>query len=187
MVRFRPKYLKDYFWQSKFRNILAWIIELALVVVLAFGCAYFFGQHVNVTDDAMEQTLSSGQTVFLNTAATTFGSPKRGDIIAYKTSSKEDAAIQIRRVIGLPGEKIQIKDGQIYIDGALYVEKRDFPTISNPGLAQSEIILGGTEYFVLGDSRNNSEDSRHPDVGNIDKDQILGVLWLRLDPFGLVK
>ena len=187
MVRFRPKYLKDYFWQSKFRNILAWIIELALVVALAFGCAYFFGQHVVVADESMEETLSSGQTVFLNTAATTFGSPKRGDVIAYRTSSEENATIQIRRVVGLPGETIQIKDGQIYIDGELYVEKKDFPTISNPGLAGTEITLGSTEYFVLGDSRNNSEDSRHPDVGNVDKDQILGVLWLRLDPFGLIK
>lgn len=63
-------------------------------------------------------------------------------------------------MIGLPGETIQIKDGMIYIDGEVYLEKKSYPAITNPGMAADEIVLGDKEYFVLGDNRNNSEDSR---------------------------
>lgn len=179
--------MKDYFWRSKARNIVGWIVELVAVVLLAFVCTYAFGQRVVVVDTSMEPTLTVGDKALLNTAVKAFGSLDRGDVIAYRTSNDVNASIQIRRIIGLPGETIQIRSGQIFIDGELYVEKRDFPSISNPGLAENEITLGGTEYFVLGDSRNNSEDSRHVDVGNVDKEQILGRLWLKMDPLTRIK
>lgn len=187
MVRFRPKYLKDYFWQSKLRVLLTWIIEIIIVVALAFGVVYYFGRQVTVTDDSMEPTLSVSQTLLVNSAATTFVSPKRGDIIAFRSSSDERSAILIKRIVGLPGETVQILGGQIYINGDLYVEEHGFPAINNPGLADEKIYLGGTEYFVLGDSRNNSEDSRHVDIGNIDKDRIIGKVWAKLGPFSVIK
>ena len=182
MVRFRPTYLKDYFWRSRARNIIAWIVELAVVVVLAFVLVYTFGQRVIVSDQAMESTLKEGDKVLVNIADKALKRIQRGDIIAYREGGDAAAGYQVRRVIGLPGETVQIRDGQIYIDGELYVEKRDLPPIANAGLAENEITLSGTEYFVLGDSRNNSEDSRHVDVGNTDRDQILGTLWLKLEP-----
>lgn len=182
MVRFRPKYLKDYFWQSKARTITAWIIQIILTVALAFVLTYTFGQRVVVRDDAMESTLTTGDKALLNISSKAFRNIKRGDIIAFYSGSDKDSAILVRRVIGLPKDTVQIRDGQIYINGELYVEKKDFPPVADAGLASSEITLGGTEYFVLGDSRNNSEDSRHVDVGNISSDQIIGTLWLKTDP-----
>ena len=113
--------------------------------------------------------------------AKAFKNIKRGDVIAFTTGG-DSSQVLVRRVIGLPKETVLIRDGQIYINGEIYLEKRDLPPIADPGLAENEIKLGGTEYFVLGDSRNNSEDSRHVDVGNVTREQILGTLWLKLDP-----
>ena len=98
--------------------------------------------------------------------------------------------MHVKRVIGLPGETVQIKDGLILINGETYMEKKDFPKISNPGLAETQVTLGKNEYFVLGDNRNNSEDSRFASVGNVKKGQIKGKVWLRIRPlrhFGLIR
>ena len=86
-------------------------------------------------------------------------------------------------MIGLPGETIQISGGRILIDGEAYKEGKDFPMISNPGLASSSITLESGEYFVLGDNRNNSEDSRYADIGMVKKRYIAGKIWFTCAPF----
>ena len=88
-----------------------------------------------------------------------FSTPKRGDIIVYKTGDDKKASTHIKRIIGLPGETIQIKDGMIYINGEVYLEKKDYPVMTDAGLAEEPVTLGTNQYFVLGDNRNNSEDS----------------------------
>ena len=86
-------------------------------------------------------------------------------------------------MIGLPGETVQIKDGLILIDGKTYIENRDFPNISRAGIAENGVRLASGEYFVLGDNRNNSEDSRYQDVGNISRASIVGKIWFIGTPF----
>ena len=95
----------------------------------------------------------------------------------------------IKRIIGLPGETIQIKDGQILIDGETYQENGEFPGIENAGVAETKVALDSGEYFVLGDNRNNSEDSRYADMGNVKKRNIIGKVWFIASPwsrFGFV-
>ncbi|MFS6554576.1 signal peptidase I, partial [Parabacteroides distasonis] len=95
----------------------------------------------------------------------------------------------IKRVIGLPGETIQIKDGIIYINGTVYLENADYPLMNNSGLASEPITLGVKEYFVLGDNRNDSEDSRYADIGLVNSDYVEGKVWFRISPtdsFGLI-
>lgn len=164
------------------KGILIWVFQIAVVLACAVVAAIFFFQSVTMQEGSMEPTLASGERFFINRMAYKLASPARGDIIAFKTSPKADARLHIKRVIGLPGETIQIKDGQILINGETYKEGRDLPAISNPGLAEEEILLQAGEYFVLGDNRNNSDDSRYGDVGNVQKKYIEGELWFVAGP-----
>ena len=165
------------------KEVLVWVFQLAVVLACAVVTAIFFFQSVTMQEGSMEPTLATGDRFFINRMAYKLGSPKRGDIIAFKTSPKAEASVHVKRVIGLPGETIQIKDGQILINGETYKEGRDFPSISDPGLAQEELYLQAGEYFVLGDNRNNSDDSRYGDVGMVQKKYIEGELWFVAGPF----
>ena len=137
----------------------------------------------------MEPSIETGQHLLMNKVTYKLKEPQRGDVIAFKKDGKEHSSIHVKRIIGLPGEKIQIKDGKVYINGKFYKEKK-FPNIINPGLAEQQITLGKNEYFVLGDNRNNSEDSRYGDIGNINKKYIVGKVWFVISPkdkFGFLK
>ena len=167
---------------SIIRNILLWSFQILVVILFAYVAVYFFGQARTNIGQSMDVTLSGGDTVLLNVLAYQFGSPQRGDIIAFKPNGSETSHSSIKRVIGQPGETIQIKDGMIYIDGSVYLEQTNYPAITNPGMAAEEITLGNDEYFVLGDNRNNSEDSRFADVGLVHENYIEGKVWLVLSP-----
>ncbi|MDD3277868.1 MAG: signal peptidase I [Lachnospiraceae bacterium] len=189
-MKFSPRYMRDYFAQGRIRSVFAWIIEIILVIMLAVGAAFLFCQCYTVQEGSMEPTLKAGDKVLINVAAYKISDPKRGDLVVFKSSTDTKSSLHAKRVIGLPGETIQIKDGQILINGETYVEQKDFPSITNPGLAEEPITLDSDEYFLLGDNRNNSEDSRHADVGCVTKSSIVGKLWLSILPFnrfGFVK
>lgn len=172
------------------RIVFRWIFQIAVVVALAAVTTIFFFQSIGMQESSMEPTLQTGERFFMNQIAYKFGSPKRGDIIAFTKDGKENAAIHIKRVIGLPGETIQIKDGYVYINGEKYEENGKFPEISNPGLADEPVKIKKDEYFVLGDNRNNSEDSRFAEVKNVKKKNIEGKIWFQSYPLkkmGFVK
>ncbi len=163
--------------KSLVRNILLWTFEILVVILFAYVVVYFFGQSRKNIGQSMDVTLSGGDTVLLNVMAYQLGAPKRGDVISFKPNGSMTGHSSIKRIIGLPGETIQIKDGMIYIDGSVYLEKKNYPVMTNPGIAADEIKLGEKEYFVLGDNRNNSEDSRFADVGPVRSEYIEGKVW----------
>jgi signal peptidase I len=175
---------KEKIENSKAKNVFVWVFEIAVTLAIAALVAITFFQSVTMQESSMEPTLSVGNKYFMDRLVYKISSPKRGDLIVFKTNGSDDAAWHIRRVIGLPGETIQIKDGQIYIDGELYKEGKDFPTIADAGLASSSVTLQNGEYFVLGDNRNNSEDSRYGDIGQVKKKYIVGKLWFTISPIG---
>ena len=130
----------------------------------------------------MLPTLQNGDNLIVDKLSYRFRDPKRFEIVVFPFRYQEDT-YYIKRIIGLPGETVQIHDGNIYINGKQLKEDYGRETIRNSGLASEAVTLGEDEYFVLGDNRNNSADSREPSVGNIQKKDILGRAWLRIWPF----
>ncbi len=168
---------------KKTRSALLWLVAVAAVLILAFGTAKYFCHVEQVYDNAMESTLSSGQKVLVNTIAYRTSSPKRGDLVVFRIGNSEFANTYIRRVIGVPGDTIRIEDGQIILNDETFVEEQDFPQIMDAGLAENTVTLGNEEYFVLGDNRNSSEDSRSAVIGNVSKNSMEGRVWFRVFPY----
>ena len=173
---------KEKLEDEKVRGFMRWGFEIVVTLVLAAMVGIMLFQTVTMQESSMEPTIAVGDRFFINRVVYKFSSPKRGDLIVFRTNASDDAALHIRRVIGLPGETVQIVDGQILINGETYKEGRDFPVISNPGMASSPVTLESGEYFVLGDNRNNSEDSRYGSIGKVNKKYITGKLWFKLFP-----
>ena len=164
------------------RGIVKWVFEIIVTLVFAVLVAISAFQTVTLQESAMEPTYSVSEKFFVNRALYKISSPKRGDVIVFKTSASDSAALHIRRVIGLPGETVQVKDGKIYINVKVYEENGAYQDMTDGGLANSAITLESGEYFVLGDNRNNSEDSRFSDIGNISKKYIVGKVWFTVSP-----
>lgn len=134
----------------------------------------------------MEPTLKEGQVVIVNKLEYYFKKPKRNDVIVYKQTNKEHSYFELKRLIGLPGETVKIKNGVIYINDEVLKEKVKVDIIQNSGLAEEGVKLDDNEYFVLGDNRNDSEDSRFASVGNVLKNEILGKAVAVEKPFSLI-
>jgi signal peptidase I len=180
------KLVYEEFVDEKLRNIFHWIFMIAVTLGAAALTAIVFFQSVTVQESSMEPTLAVGEQFFMNRLIYRVSSPKRGDIIVFRTNASDEAALHVRRVIGLPGETIQIVNGNILINGEVYRESGDYPSITNSGIAANSITLGSSEYFVLGDNRNNSEDSRYADIGNVNKKYIVGKLWFTISPLSKI-
>lgn len=174
---------KEKLENEKLRSVMRWIFAVFVTLVFAAFTAVVMFETVTMQENAMEPTISLGDRFFVNRAIYRLSSPKRGDLIVFRTNASDDAALHIRRVIGLPGETIRIKDGQIYINGEVYEETGNYDVMTNGGLASNGVTLQSNEYFVLGDNRNNSEDSRYEDIGTVSKRYIVGKIWFTCYPF----
>ena len=167
-----------------------WIFKIAIVCLLAFVAVWYFGQRVSTVGDSMNPVLHNGDVVLVNRIVYNATTPKRGDIIVFKPKGNENARYYIKRIVGLPGETVEIIENRIYIDGEKLEEDYKTTDIDDVGIANEKIHLAGDEYFVLGDDRQNSEDSRNADVGNVKREYIYGKAWLTISPkkdFGLIR
>ena len=172
------------------RPVAVWAGKIAIVCLFAFVFVWYFGQRVAVVGDSMNPILNNGDIALVNRIVYDATAPKRGDIIVFKPKGNENSHYYIKRIIGLPGEKVQILEGEIYIDGEKLEEDYGVSEITDPGIAAEEIELEGNEFFVLGDDRENSEDSRMADVGNVKRSYIYGKAWFVISPwenFGFVR
>ena len=149
-------------------------ICVCVFVFVYYTLNYVF-QHVVVDGTSMNDTLVEGEHLIVNHFTYYFSNPDRYDIIVFRPYYDDPECLYIKRVIGLPGDKVHIKDGYVYINGSKIDEDycKDLVT-SNSGIASDEITLGDNEYFVMGDNRQVSLDSRNPDVGPVSTSQIIG-------------
>ncbi|MCH5264999.1 MAG: signal peptidase I [Lachnospiraceae bacterium] len=162
------------------RGVLSTCICILTALVLSLFITKYVAYHTSVEGSSMRPTLINGDQLIVEKLSYYLHDPERFDIVVFPFS--EDVSY-IKRVIGLPGETVQIRDGLVYINGELLEEKYGEETIHEAGLAANEILLGEDEYFVLGDNRNASVDSRTDGVGMISKEEILGRAWYRVYPF----
>lgn len=164
-------------------NILYQVLQcvfLAFIAVfLGVALVFAFGIRTSVVGESMEPALSNGQEVLINKIAYQFSAPKQGDVIVFRPNGNENAHLSVKRVVATPGDTVQIVQGKVVINGAVYTKDKAEDT-RDAGVAASEIVLGADEYFVLGDNRRNSEDSRSANIGNISRGMIEGKAWYHL-------
>lgn len=162
---------------------MIWAVEIILVVVIAAFLAFYLGFRVPVIGQSMSGTLENGEQVLVNRFVYNLFQPKANDIIVFLPNGNEKSHYYIKRVIAVPGDKVQIIDGKVYVNGEPFLEEIEEPIIDNALLAEEEITVQEDEFFVLGDNRNNSEDSRYANIGNVKKEYIEGKAWFIVSPF----
>ena len=167
-----------------FKEILSYIIECAVVIGIAYTLVSFFGLRTSVVGNAMTDTLVNDEQIFVNRFVYIVSSPKPGDVVVFLPNGNKKSHYYVRRVIAGPGDRVKISDGAVYVNGELYDEKTTVASIEDPGIAADEIKLGDEEYFGLGDNRNNSEDSRLANIGNVKKEYIIGKAWFHCQSIG---
>ena len=181
---------------SKLNSVLKEILSTGIYLLVVLCATYllitYVVQRTEVNGASMEPTLHNADNLFVDKISYRFRDPERFDVIVFPFHYQEDT-FYIKRIIGLPGETVQIdENGVIYINGEVLKETFGKEVIlpEKIGLAAEPIVLGEDEYFVMGDNRNDSFDSRYAQVGNITRDEIIGRAWLRIWPlsdFGFVE
>ncbi|MDE7258208.1 MAG: signal peptidase I [Lachnospiraceae bacterium] len=173
------------------KDIFEVIVGGMIAVFLAFVIVFSVGMRTSVIGDSMEPILSNGQEILMNRVIYRLSSPKRGDVVVFLPNGNQNSHYYVKRVVGLPGETIQIREGNVYINGVLLEEDEEFSKMIDAGIAQNELELATDEFFVLGDNRNSSEDSRSGNIGAVKKDTIIGKAWFHMaseqESMGLIK
>lgn len=165
------------------KNIIGVVAYIGLIILLTFLFNRFIAQRTDVSGDSMNHTLINGDSLIVDKLGYRIHQPRRFDIVIFPYRNNPEETF-IKRIIGLPGETVRIDgDGNIYINEELLEEHYGAEVIMDPGRAYEPVTLGEDEFFVMGDNRNHSMDSRTEAVGNIHKSDIIGRAWFRLFPF----
>lgn len=169
---------------NRLRRAVNWIVDLVVVLSLAWLVVHEFGAQIRIAGQSMTPELRGGDVVLMDRLTYDFEEPQRFDVVVFE---REDHKDNVKRIIGLPGETVQIQSGYIYINGQYLEADRELNQVALAGMASSPITLAEDEYFLLGDNRDGSEDSRFANIGNVKREQIRGKVWLRLIPLIEIK
>lgn len=163
-----------------------WLFFILMLALASFVVVHFVHHNTLVSGNAMYPTISDGDRLILDTVSYKLLKPGRFDVAVFPSKFEEDV-YYIRRIIGLPGETVQIVDGKVLINGVELKEKYALEAMTNAGLASSVITLAANEYFVLGDNRNDSSDSREPIIGTIRGEDMVGRAIARVWPLTKIR
>ncbi|WP_124066514.1 signal peptidase I [Clostridium sp. E02] len=169
---------------NKLRHVVNWIVDIVVVIAFAWFLVYAYGTQIVVSGHSMLPLLASDDVVLMNRLSYDFGHPDRFDVVVFQ---RDDQKMNVKRVIGLPGETLQIKNDDIYMNGVKLQQPAGLGRVSLAGLAEKPVKLGEDEYFLLGDNRDSSEDSRFSNIGNVSGSQIKGKVWFRMLPVGKIE
>ena len=179
-------YKKPSKYKKYIKSLILWIVEIVLVILAAYLIIEYAVEKTTMMGISMNTTLNDGDKIIINKVTYLKKDPKRYDVIVFNQSKNGHGYYNIKRVIGLPGETIEIINGYVYINGEQLEEEIVVEPMNIAGLAKEELILQENEFFVLGDNRNSSEDSRFANIGIVVKSDIIGKAWLRLSPFSII-
>ena len=192
-LKFEDRRQKLYFERRQIsinaKEVVIWAVEILILCMAAVFLVLAFGERVSVAGDSMNPALKNGDVVLINRIVYGIKSPSRGDVVAFRPNGDADAHYQIKRIVGLPGETVQITDGSVYIDGEEVTDHVYVTGIDYAGLAEEPLELGEDEYFVMGDNASASDDSRTAEIGNVSRDDIYGKVWFEAgfgENFGFV-
>lgn len=161
------------------REVGNYLFGIVVAVSLAFFLVYSFGMRTSVIGVSMENTLYNGQTIFVNQIAYLLTPPKSGDVVVFLPNGNINTHYYVKRVVGTPGDTVEFRDGRLYVNGVME-ENDNYDKAADAGIAEEPIVIGTDEFFVLGDNRNNSEDSRSGNIGLVKRTQIIGKAWLHM-------
>ena len=161
------------------KEVFSWFFWIFASMLLAVVIVFCIGMKTSVIGPSMEPSLYNGQKIFLNRLIYKVASPRVGDVIVFLPNGNEKSHYYVKRVVGVPGDTLYIKNGLLYVNEET-VEEYFNDRIAEPGLLESEVTLGEDEYFVIGDNCNNSEDSRSANIGSVRKSYIIGKAWMKL-------
>ena len=161
-------------------EISRWVIGIITAVALAALLVWSFGGRVRIDGHSMTPLLSDGETVLINRLVYRFHDVERFDVVSFTYG---DGVRSVKRVVGLPGERVRITGGSVYIDDELIEFPYGTAAYNVAGIAEDTVLLSENEYFVLGDNGDSSEDSRFLAVGTVEAGSIEGRVWMRIAPF----
>ncbi len=166
--------------------ILEYAVYVLIVVFVLFLAPKFLLEKILVDGTSMENSLYDGEQVLLEKVSRYFDGPERFDVVVFTKNHGTYTKTYIKRIIGLPGETVQIIENCIYINGEVLEEEFGKNPMDTAGIAATPILLGENEYFVLGDNREVSVDSRNKAVGTVKKGELDGVVFFRIAPFSAI-
>ena len=185
MARF-PRRMKRYgrtrrrISKEVFIEVFQWILTTLLAISCGVGLVFGFGIRTRAVGESMEPGIYNGQNVLIDRVRYMLLSPGRDSVIVFLPNGNTASHYYIKRVVALPGERVQIMDNALYVNGVMPEANVDtYDLMEEAGIAENEIVLGEDEYFVLGDNRNASEDSRSANIGPVKRDQIIGAAWFK--------
>ena len=166
----------------KAKEIINWVVYFVCLLAVVFVINTFVVQRTMVSGDSMYPSLHNKDQLMMDKLSYRIHDPERFDIVVFPVVRDGKEEYYIKRVIGLPGETVQIIDGYVYINGEKLDENYGAEVMNDAGRAAEPITLGDDEYFVLGDNRNRSDDSRYENVENLKREKIVGRAWVRIWP-----
>lgn len=174
-------FYRDNIQESKLHSVIRWIVDILAVAALAVFFVAEFGDTEAMVGRSMDPTLASGDVVLLNRISQDLVPLERFDVILFELPDGTGRT-SIKRVVGLPGESVQIAGGELLIDGEAVESEHTAQPFTIGGVAEETVTLGEDEFFVLGDNAGSSEDSRFAGVGNVRKEDIAGRVWFCISP-----